>query len=132
MLNKEKGFTIIEVIIAIFILTVGVLGAFSAIQMIAAFTSNVSSRLAAVYLAQEGIENVRNIRDSNWLEKRDIPGLAWDDSIATTGWETIGKFQRRTAIAKPQPNKIVVSVEVEWSERSGGRVAVETELYNWK
>ena len=68
MLNKN-GFTIIEVIIATSILTIGVLGAFSAIQMIIASTSIISSQLAATYLAQEGIENVRAIRDSNWLER---------------------------------------------------------------
>ena len=127
ILNKKRGFTVIEVIIATFILTVGVLGAFSVIQMILTFTSNVSSQLAAVYLAQEGIENVRNIRDSNWLAQ-----IAWDQGISSGDWQTIDKFQRRTTITKPQLDKIVVSVEIKWSDRSTGQVAAETELYNWK
>ncbi len=63
----NKSFTLIEVIIAIFILTMGTVGAFSLIQRTIAFTSISSSRLTAAYLAQEGMEIARNIRDSNYL-----------------------------------------------------------------
>lgn len=83
-LNKNiKAFTIIEVIIAVFILTFGVVGVFGLIQIITTFTYDISSRLTAVYLAQEGIEIIRNIRDSNWLEKRYNQSLTWDDGIST-------------------------------------------------
>src|SRR3989344_8524832 len=133
MLNK-KGFTIIEVIIATFVLTVGVVGAFSTIQMVLVFTRSVSAQLEATYLAQEGIENVRNSRDSNWLEDRytmtdwaaGIPAGAW-------GWEAIDKFERQITITSIPPNKMVVSVQVQWAEGSSTRqVTAETELYDWR
>ena len=137
MLNKN-GFTIIEVITATSILTIGVLGAFSAIQMIIASTSIISSQLAATYLAQEGIENVRAIRDSNWLENRYI-STAWDDGIpdgvcgAACGGTGIGKFGRQITITKIPPSEMVISVEVNWPEGSGtGEVTAATELYDWR
>lgn len=65
----------IEVIVAIFVMTVGVLGAYSVVQQIIVYTSISSSRLTAAYLAQEGIEIVRNIRDTNWLT---VPPVAWN------------------------------------------------------
>ena len=64
----NKGFTILEAIAAIFVMTVGVLGAYAVVQQIIVYNSISSSRLTAAYLAQEGIEIVRNIRDTNWVE----------------------------------------------------------------
>ena len=65
---NKNGFTLLEVIVAIFVITIGVIGVISVVQRTAAFTSISSSRLQAAYLAQEGIEIARNIRDGNWLE----------------------------------------------------------------
>ena len=70
----QKGFTIIEVIVAIFILSVAVVGVFSAFSIIVILTSTASNRLTAAYLAQEGVETVRNIRDNNWLTRGQEPG----------------------------------------------------------
>lgn len=132
-LSLSKGFTLIETTLATFILSVGVLGVFGVIQMVSSFISGVSSKLEAVYLAQEGIENIRNIRDSNWLKQRSVPATLWDQGITTTGWEQIDKFQRKITISKPQPNKITVSAQVAWTEKGGtSEVAAETELYDWK
>jgi prepilin-type N-terminal cleavage/methylation domain-containing protein len=64
----SKGFTIIELIISIFILSVAVVGIFSAFSVMVILTADTADRLAAVYLAQEGMEVIRNIRDKNWLD----------------------------------------------------------------
>jgi len=61
------GFTIIELVISIFILSVAVVGIFSAFSIMVISTSDTTDRLTAAYLAQEGMEIVRNIRDNNWL-----------------------------------------------------------------
>ena len=132
-LRNSKGFTLLETTIATFILTAGVLGAFALIQMITAFTSGISSQLAAIYLAQEGIESVRNIRDSNWLEQRYVPETPWDQGVSSGDWEDIDKFQRQITIQKPEEDKIIISVEVKWPERGRtGQVKAETELYDWR
>jgi len=69
--SKDTGFTLLEVIAAIFILTVGIGGSFALIQQTISTASMIQSRLIAAYLGQEGIEIIRNIRDNNWLEQRE-------------------------------------------------------------
>src|SRR3989344_7333201 len=125
---NNKGFTLIEATLATFILVVGVLGVFSAIQIITRFTSEVSLRLQATYLAQEGIESIRNIRDANWLA-----ASPWDNGITLDHhWDKVNKFDRDIMITKPLPDKMVVSVRVKWEGRGGtSQVLAETELYDW-
>ena len=72
-MDKKKGFTIIELVITIFILSFGVIGVFSAFSIITILTSDSADRLTATYLAQEGMEIIRNIRDKNWLDMDATP-----------------------------------------------------------
>lgn len=65
---NKNGFTIIEMVIAIFVMVMGIIGAFGAFSSVGILASDSADKLIATYLAQEGIELVRNIRDSNWLE----------------------------------------------------------------
>ena len=67
-MNSSKGFTIIELIISIFILSVALVGIFSAFSIVTILTSDSADRLTGTYLAQEGMEIVRNIRDTNWIK----------------------------------------------------------------
>ncbi len=62
------GFTIIELVISIFIITVAVVGIYSAFSLAVILSSDAANRLTAAYLVQEGQEIVRNIRDTNWLK----------------------------------------------------------------
>lgn len=73
---QDKGFTLLETTVAIFIVVVAIVAAFSAFYRIMVVTSSISSRLTAAYLAQEGIEIIRNIRDTNWLK-----GSNWDSDF---------------------------------------------------
>ncbi|MFA5877816.1 MAG: prepilin-type N-terminal cleavage/methylation domain-containing protein [Candidatus Staskawiczbacteria bacterium] len=75
--EQNKGFTILEMVVAIFILVVAILGTYSIFSRMAMVTSTASAKLTAAYLAQEGIEIVRNIRDTNWLDG----SVAWDNGI---------------------------------------------------
>lgn len=75
MLNR-KGFTMVEVLIAVFVITIGVVGSYIILQQIFANTFVSSSRLTAAYLAKEGFEIVRNVRDSNW-----VAGNDWDTNL---------------------------------------------------
>jgi len=78
--NKESGFTLIEMMIAVFVMVVGIVGAMSLIQRVIFSSSISSSRLIAAYLAQEGAEIVRNVRDTNWLEARSSLN-SWDEGL---------------------------------------------------
>lgn len=71
-LKNNSGISIIEVTVAIFIVTVGLVGVLSlVIQNIEAQYVN-KNVLIASGLAQEGIELTRNIRDLNWLTAGNI------------------------------------------------------------
>lgn len=68
--SEPKGFTLVETLVAVAILTLAVSGAFSAAS--ASITSSTYSKdqIIAFYLAQEGIEFIRNMRDENGLNGR--------------------------------------------------------------
>lgn len=81
---KKNGFTIIELMISVFILSVAVVGIFSSYSMISILTSNSSDRIVASYLAQEGAEIVRNIRDINWLDiDNGVSGATWIGELSS-------------------------------------------------
>ena len=82
--EKGAGFTIIEVLIAVAVITVGIMGILTIIHQTIAQMALSSSRLVATYLAQEGMEIVRNIRDTNWLDPTNPP---WNDGLNPGDWE---------------------------------------------
>ncbi|MFH1233130.1 MAG: type II secretion system protein [Patescibacteria group bacterium] len=70
---KQKGFTIIELMVCVSVISIGLIGVLSLVtQNIQAQSINKNSLIAA-QLSQEGIELVRNIRDKNWLTS----GYSW-------------------------------------------------------
>jgi len=79
---SNKSFTLIEVLAAIFLITVGVMAALIVINQTTAFTQVTSSKLVASYLAQEGIEIVKNIRDTNFLKiHKGVGGISWNSGL---------------------------------------------------
>jgi prepilin-type N-terminal cleavage/methylation domain-containing protein len=77
----KNGFTIIELIISIFILSVAVVGIFSAFTSVTILTSDASNRLTATYLAQEGMEIARNVRDTNWKRIQSGESITWAEGL---------------------------------------------------
>lgn len=87
--NKQlyaKGFTLIEVMAAIMIISIGLIGSLTVISYNLRNISSQEKNIVAAGLAAEGIELVRNIRDTNWLL-----GLAWDNGL---GIPNIGDRKR--------------------------------------
>lgn len=144
---SNQGFTLLEVIIAVFILTVGVVGAFLLVERTAIFTQLTFSQLQAAYLAQEGMEIVRNIRDSNFLKIAKGINIAWDKGLTgchlgceadynaralvpyasrylkinggfyNYDFGTQTKFKRKITIQRIGPDILRVEAEVSWLER---------------
>lgn len=65
--NKNKGFTLVETLVAISILLLGISATFVTIQSGLLATSLVKERVTAFFLAQEAIEGIRNKKDQNLL-----------------------------------------------------------------
>lgn len=80
-MKSSKGFTLIELIIAIFILSVAVIGVYNAFSLMVVLTSDIADRLVASYLVQEGMEIVRNIRDNNWMSASENPEYSWLNNL---------------------------------------------------
>lgn len=78
---KKNGFTLLEVVFGIFILTLSAFASSNLIQSTIVSTTLNKQKLTAYYMAQEGVEVVRNIRDSNWLRQRIEPGVSWPGGI---------------------------------------------------
>jgi len=66
--SKQRGDTILEVVIATFILSSIIIATFNILQRALDTNVNVKNRVIALNIAREGLEAVRNIRDTNWLK----------------------------------------------------------------
>lgn len=143
---KSHGFTLIEILIALMILIIGAGGAFTLVQRTLSFSSRISLQVRASYLAQEGIEVTRNIRDTNFLRIHKGLGGNWDDGLVScsSGCEVAyqdsalvsyqdrflkinGDFynydsgtntalKRKITIDGVSANQLDVTVEVSWAE----------------
>lgn len=96
--SNQNGFSLIEVVFSIGIITVGIISLLSLFSYNVRNEANNKNKLIAVYLAEESVEIVRQIRDSNWFE-----GSSWlqgikigndvivsvnDTNDLRKGWET--------------------------------------------
>jgi prepilin-type N-terminal cleavage/methylation domain-containing protein len=109
MLNRlrKNGFTLPELMVGIFILSVGIVSVSGLVSSLALYSRFLNMKLTAAYLTQEGLEIVRNIRDTNWIEKTD-----WDDGIfpATCGDDCsiqafIDRSNGNLTLKNHQPNR---------------------------
>jgi len=83
--KNTKGFALIEVIVAIFFISTGIIASYILITSTISSTAQASNKFTAAYLAQEGIEIVRNIRDTNWLQQQADPLNSWSEGFDTPG-----------------------------------------------
>lgn len=79
----SKGFTFIETLAALFIIMVGISSFATLINQTLSYAKTSSYNLMAAYLGKEGIEIVKNIRDSNFLKVHYAlpPTALWTDGL---------------------------------------------------
>ena len=75
-----NGFSLLEVIVALGVITMGILGVFSLVTQTTQVQTANKNHLIGSMLAQEGIELVRNIKDENYLSL--VPGTLWNEDIS--------------------------------------------------
>lgn len=80
--TQSSGFLLVEAMVAMSVLTTGVLGIFALMSQSIKLTRTVNDQYVASYLAAEGIEVTKNILDSNFLTK---PGNWNEDGFAAIG-----------------------------------------------
>lgn len=86
--SKKRGFTLIETLVAVTILAFAVAGPLYSASRAYSAAQTAREKLTATYLAQEGIEYVRQMRDDAYLDAYRA-GLA-DPSlnVATVAWNS--------------------------------------------
>lgn len=79
---KNSGQTLIETLVAIFILVMGITSAVGLAIFSYGSSTNVTKQIIAVGLAREGIEAFKNMRDTNWLKSASISSCYnWPASV---------------------------------------------------
>jgi prepilin-type N-terminal cleavage/methylation domain-containing protein len=84
--NNQRGFTLTEVMIGMMILTVAIVTASNLLVTLMRANENNVKSLQAFYLAQEGIELVRNVRDTNWIHNMEWDGDSEEQRDLWGGW----------------------------------------------
>jgi type II secretory pathway pseudopilin PulG len=151
----KKGFTLLETVIALGILIAGTLIIYSATSRVLSQSQEEKTKFVASYLAQEGIEVVRNLRDTNWVSgaadwKEGLSAgnyLVQYNSSALLAYQNIPlkidgshlynyssgtdtSFYRKITLSSPSADILKVVAEISWSGESSPLTAEEF-LYNW-
>ncbi len=132
--GKESGFTLTEVLIGIMILTIAIVAASNLLVSLINTNRNNVKTLQAFYLAQEGVEAVRNIRDTNWLHNLDFdsedgvysdglePGRTYSVFLTEAGWHD--------SLRESDLDKTALKSRVPWNFTDEGPVGALEELHD--
>lgn len=80
---ETGGFTIIETILAMAVIVIGIVAVIALAAKSANVINTANDKIIATFLAQEAIEVVVNIRDTNWIQGEPWRGVG-DAEIPTT------------------------------------------------
>ncbi|MFA6307252.1 MAG: hypothetical protein WCS88_01320 [Patescibacteria group bacterium] len=134
--TDNRGISLVEVILssALFVLLVTALGGSLVYGREAARLSGDRSR--AIFLAAEGLEATRNIRDNNFSNLVDgTYGLATSSNewIFSGSSDNVGIFTRELTISTISIDSKQVIAEVSWQQtpQRVGTIALTTYLNNW-
>src|SRR3990172_9504183 len=132
--NKlNRAFTLVETLIAISIFSISVLALMSVLGQGISNTNYAKQKILASYLAQEGVEYIRNMRETYVLYS----------ATSTLGWSafntklndvsgTNSGFTRKIQISQPDGNQTKISSTVSWTQGSGVYSTTFSEsLFNW-
>lgn len=139
ILSLSKGFTLVETLVAISIFTTSILGLMAVLSSGISSTNYAKKKMTATYLAQEGIEYARNLRDT---------AVLYDSTSAQNGWDTFignpldlsslpssdSNFPRTISMARLSrtTDEVQITSTVTWTQGSGTySISFSENLFNW-
>ena len=84
LIRNIRGFTLVETLVAIGILSISILATFTVVQNSLQNSVIAKDRITAFYLAQEGVEFIKNIRDQNALNFLNGASTNWLTGLVVT------------------------------------------------
>lgn len=78
---KKTGFTLIEIIIILFIASIGIISSLSLAVRSAYFQNVKKDLITAVFLSTEGLELAKNVRDTNIINDLDYDDWLGEGSV---------------------------------------------------
>lgn len=134
----QKGQGLLETIVAIGVIVTGLISVMTLVISNLTSAREAALRYQAVNLAREGIELIRNKRDSNWLADKD----AWDGIDAEAAiFNTqslppqFSQFQRSitTCVTAQGIASCPITAIVTWQSGGGERsLELAETLYDWR
>jgi len=85
--RSRDAFTLVEVVTALFIIMVGIMGGYDLVNQSIVASKSISMRMTAAYLGKEGIEIAKSVRDGNYLKIHygEDGDHNWVDGLGTGG-----------------------------------------------
>lgn len=157
---KHSGFTLVEALVALTLITVGLIPAFLQASSAVQLSGRVRNSLIAAHLAQEGVEVVRALRDANWFADQPFdtgltscttgcrveynsasllpsvgnPQLKLDPLSGLYQYNTGNQtgFTREITVSPISNHELKVVSEVGWTDRGGAKTyTLEYHLFDW-
>jgi prepilin-type N-terminal cleavage/methylation domain-containing protein len=158
--HNKSGFTLVEIIAVLFVISLGLIGVLSLIiQNIQGQNINKNS-IVAYQLAQEGIEMIRKVRDTNWNDSLEfnhslaagVYYMSYSDSVPLFlanpsngdlykdnndfyvhgGGVVKTNFRRTIEITDTSPHSIIVHSRVSWIEHTRTyNYDLDAALFDW-
>ncbi len=132
---KGGGFTLVETLVAVSIFSLSILGLMSILASGVSNTNYAKQKMTASYLAQEGIEHARNIRDTHVLYDA---SSGWDnfknDSNVTSypSPSDYSNFTRAITLTTINTDEVKITSTVSWVQGSGSfNIIFSENLFNW-
>ncbi len=135
--HYKKGQSLIEIVFAIAVFTIGVVTIGYLILDSFASLRYKNESTQARFLASEGIEALRSIRDDSFTNlEAGVHGLVFDDIhwALSPSPDVVGKFTRTIMITDIDDHTKEVTAEVAWNTIGDAEkdIVVTTRLTNWR